>query len=470
MAEAHAHQGSAAPRKAGPARRIGPSLVCLQPHAIAPSCEAPTLVTSLPAPCSPACPDLAQLLHTAVAQAFNAVVITNAALDGEGPCITYCNPAFCRMTGYTEQELLGRSPRLLQGPHTDPQVLQRLRECLRSGTFFQGSTVNYRKDGSSYLVEWNISPVRDAQGQVQAYVSVQQDITKRVRAEQRQALLARALNATQDAVVIANAQAQILFVNQAFEDLTGYRSDEVLGRTPKFLQSGEHPPAFYSQLRDALARGDSCQTTFANRRKDGSIYHAAQTITPLRDEAGTTQHYVSVTKDVTELIARTQELREQAHHDALTGLLNRRAGEQQLERCQQAAQLEGQGYALILADIDNFKSINDRFGHEEGDRVLQRCATLLSRKVRSGDALIRWGGEEFLIVLPGCRLEAAQELAERIRAAMAQEQDAVVGSITLSLGVGAWQPGEYSSTLLRRTDQALYRAKTSGRNQVAVAP
>lgn len=152
MAEAHAHQGSAAPRKTGPARRVGPSLICLQPHAIAPSCETPTLVTSLPAPSSPACPDLAQLLHTAVAQAFNAVVITNAALDGEGPCITYCNPAFCRMTGYTEQELLGRSPRLLQGPKTDPQVLQRLRECLRSGTFFQGSTVNYRKDGSSYLV------------------------------------------------------------------------------------------------------------------------------------------------------------------------------------------------------------------------------------------------------------------------------------------------------------------------------
>jgi diguanylate cyclase (GGDEF)-like protein len=176
-----------------------------------------------------------------------------------------------------------------------------------------------------------------------------------------------------------------------------------------------------------------------------------------------------VTKDVTELIARTQELREQAHHDALTGLLNRRAGEQQLERCQRTAQIECQSYALILADIDNFKSINDRFGHDEGDRVLQRCATLLSRKVRSGDALIRWGGEEFLIVLPGCNWPP-QELAERIRAAMAQEQDAVVGSITLSLGVGAWQPGECSSTLLRRTDQALYRAKTSGRNQVAVAP
>lgn len=432
--------------------------------------SAPT-VNPLPAPSATPGPDLAQLLQTAVEQAFNAVVITSAGSDGAGPLITYCNSAFCRMTGYARTELLGRSPRMLQGPKTDPQVLQRLRECLQQGRFFQGSTVNYRKDGSSYLVEWNISPVRDAQGQVQAYVSVQQDITARVRAEQRQALLARALNATQDAVVIANEQAQILFVNQAFEDLTGYRSDEVQGRTPKFLQSGEHTPAFYAQLRDALARGDSCQTTFANRRKDGSIYHAAQTITPLKDEAGATQHYVSVTKDVTELIARTQELREQAHHDALTGLLNRRAGEQQLERCQRTAQIECQSYALILADIDNFKSINDRFGHDEGDRVLQRCATLLSRKVRSGDALIRWGGgEEFLIVLPGCKLAAAQELAERIRAAMAQEQDAVVGSITLSLGVGAWQPGECSSTLLRRTDQALYRAKTSGRNQVAVAP
>ena len=116
---------------------ICPSLVCWQPHAIAPSCEAPTLVTSLPAPSTPACPDLAQLLHTAVAQAFNAVVITNAALDGEGPCITYCNPAFCRMTGYTEQELLGRSPRLLQGPHTAPRSCSACANACAAGRFFR---------------------------------------------------------------------------------------------------------------------------------------------------------------------------------------------------------------------------------------------------------------------------------------------------------------------------------------------
>jgi len=414
-------------------------------------------------------PDLIPLLQTAVEQAFNAVVITDARLHDGGPYITYCNPAFCRMTGYAAIDLLGHSPRLLQGPQTDPLVLQRLRECLHKEQFFQGSTVNYRKDGSSYLVEWNISPVRDAQGRLQAYVSVQHDITARVRAEQHQALLARALNATQDSVVIADQRGQILFVNQAFEALTGYCSDEVQGCTPTFLQSDEHPPAFYARLRETLARGESCQATVANRRKDGSIFHAAQTITPLKDEAGITQHYVSVAKDVTRLVKHTQELRELADHDALTGLLNRHAGERQLQRCQRAAKMECQGYALILADIDNFKSINDRFGHEEGDNVLKRCAALLGRTVRSGDALVRWGGEEFLIVLPNCQLQGARELAERVRRAMASEQDAVVGAVTLSLGVAAWQPGESRRTLLQRTDQALYHAKAKGRNQVVVA-
>lgn len=414
-------------------------------------------------------PDLLQLLQAAVEQAFNAIVITTAELDGDGPRITYCNPAFCAMTGYATAELLGQSPRMLQGPLTDPQLLQRLRECVRGGQFFKGTTFNYRKDGSTYMVEWNISPVRNALGKIQAFVSVQQDITARFEAEQRQALLAQALHATQDAVLIADHQAHIVFVNQAFENLTGYCSQEVLGRTPQFLQSGQHPPEFYTQLRNSFRRGESSQATFTNRHKSGRLYYAAQTITPLKDATGTIMHYVSVSKDVTELILRTQELREQAHHDVLTGLLNRRAGEKQLQQCQQTAQTGQQGYALILGDIDTFKQINDQFGHEVGDRVLQRCANLLSTSMRSGDAVVRWGGEEFLIILPGCPLDAAQEWAERMRSAVAAQEDPNVGHITMSLGVAAWQPPEYSAQLLRRADDALYQAKQNGRNQVVAA-
>lgn len=409
------------------------------------------------------------LLQAAVDQSFNAVVITSADHSGSGPCITYCNRAFAAMTGYSAEELLGQSPRILQGPLTDPKVIQHLPQCLQNGEFFQGSTFNYRKDGSAYLVEWNISPVRDASGQIQAYVSVQQDITARVRAEQRQALLAKALDATHDAVLIADHQAHILFVNHAFEQQTGYSSAEVLGRTPQFLQSGQHTPAFYNQLRAALQQGSSYRNTFTNRHKNGSLYYAAQTISPIKDEHGAISHYVSVSKDVTALVTHTRELRQQAYHDALTGLLNRRAGETQLQLCSQNAQMRQSHYALILCDIDNFKQVNDRFGHETGDHVLQRCASLLSASVRSGDTVVRWGGEEFLIILPDCPPSAALDLAERIRSTVASHDDPVIGGFTISLGVATSETIEDHTALLRKADSALYACKRNGRNQALIA-
>ncbi len=410
------------------------------------------------------------LLQTAVEQAFNAIVVTTANLQGDGPIIIYCNPAFCVMTGYKAEELIGRSPRMLQGPLTDPKVLRRLRACLHSRQFFEGATFNYRKDGSAYLVEWNVSPVLDAHGDIRAFVSVQQNITERVQAQESQALLARALDATDDAVLIADEKANILFVNQAFEQLTGYGSAEVLGPTPAYLQSGTPPPAFHTKLREALAQGEGCKATFSDRQKHGRLYYVAQTITLLKDDSGATRHYVGVSKDVTELVMRTQELREQAYHDALTGLLNRRAGQAQLHSCQRRAQAEDNGYALILGDIDKFKQINDRFGHEAGDHILRQCATLLKAVVRSGDAVVRWGGEEFLIILPSCQLEAACELAERMRASIAAQRDAMARSITMSFGVSAWQSPEDSAAVLRRADRALYLAKKNGRDRVTALP
>ncbi|MFZ7310742.1 sensor domain-containing diguanylate cyclase [Comamonas jiangduensis] len=413
--------------------------------------------------------EVLNLLQAAVDQAFNAVLITSPGENGRGHKIIYCNPAFCKMTGYSLEELFGQSPGLLQGPLTDKELLKKLRITLLENKPFLGSALNYRKDGTIYLVEWNISAVRDATGEIQAYVSVQQDITARAEAEHRQALLARALDATEDAVLISDDKAQILFVNQAFEHQTGYSSSEVLGKTPKFLQSGTHTPTFYADLHLALAQGESYQSTFTNKHKDGHLYYAAQTITPIKDENGSIAHFVSVSKDVSDLVMRTHELKKQAEHDALTGLLNRRVGERKLKLCCKTAQSKKQAYALILIDIDNFKKINDQFGHDEGDRVLRQCAKLINSSVRMGDIVTRWGGEEFLIVLPGCPLDAARDLAERIRKVVASQNDPIVGQITLSLGVGTVRLSENYTELLKRTDEALYQAKRSGRNKVVIA-
>lgn len=411
----------------------------------------------------------AQLLEAAVAQSFNAVVITNAEMQGGGPVITYCNPAFCSMTGYSREELLGLSPRVLQGPDTDAKVIERLRQCLIDGRFFQGSAVNYRKGGTPYHVSWNISAVRDEGDEITHFVSVQQDVTHQVMAERERDLMAQALNIANAPVLITDRSGRMVFVNRAFEHQTGYAASEVLGHTPAILRSGVHTPQFYAELRDALVQGENFSRTFVNRRKDGGLYHAAQSISALRDPTHRITHYVSISKDISDLVQREQELREQAYRDGLTGLLNRSAGKYELDGCQTSAERHGASYAVIMCDIDLFKQVNDQHGHEVGDHVLQQVAQALRLSVRATDHVVRWGGEEFLLILPGAGLASAQQLAERIRSAIATQVFPGVGSVTMSSGVGAWNLGETPVDLLRRVDMALYAAKGRGRNLVALA-
>ncbi|APX84452.1 histidine kinase [Methylorubrum extorquens] len=138
-------------------------------------------------------PDL-EVLHAAVQASGEAILITSAKLEEPGPCIEYVNPAFTRLTGYEAHEVLGRTPRLLQGPGTERVVLDRMRAALAAGEAFQGEALNYRKDGSTYMVEWLITPVRDGDGCVSRWVSAQRDVTERRAYEDQQALLVRELH------------------------------------------------------------------------------------------------------------------------------------------------------------------------------------------------------------------------------------------------------------------------------------
>jgi PAS domain S-box-containing protein len=133
-------------------------------------------------------------LRAAVEASGEAILITSAELNEPGPRIEYANPAFTRMTGYEAGEVIGRSPRFLQGPDTDRAVLDRLRRALEAGEAAQGEAVNYRKDGSTYMVEWLITPVREADGRVTHWVSAQRDVTERRAGEDRQALMVRELH------------------------------------------------------------------------------------------------------------------------------------------------------------------------------------------------------------------------------------------------------------------------------------
>jgi len=410
--------------------------------------------------------DFSGLLQAAVLQSFNAVVITDASLDDGGPYIVFCNPAFCSMSGYLADELVGLSPRVLQGQDTDPDVIARLRDCLLSGTFFHGDAVNYRKDGTPYHVEWNISPVRNEAGEITHYVSVQRDITASMALQQSRDMLAAAIHATPDAVVITDAQTRILFVNHAFERMSGYVLDEVQGRVPAMLYPEGEGLLQPADLARHMQAGEVIRRTVVHCRKGGERYFADQSVAALTDDQGEIAYYVSVSRDVSDRIETENKLREWAHHDALTGLFNRRYGERLLGAQQGRAQAGDGPCSVILCDIDHFKQINDNHGHHCGDEILRQVTARLAAGMRGTDRIVRWGGDELLVLLPHTALAEATTLAERVRAKVAGMTFPPVGAVTLSLGVAEWCAGESRRNVLKRADEALYQAKERGRNRV----
>jgi diguanylate cyclase (GGDEF)-like protein/PAS domain S-box-containing protein len=413
--------------------------------------------------------DKALLFQAALDQSYNSVVITDASRTGDGPRIVYANPSFERMTGYSVNELIGKSPKILQGPLTDKSVIEEMRICMRSGKYFEGTTINYNKDGHPYNVEWSISPIKDQSGVIQYFISVQKNITAFIKAQQERNLLAQALNDSPDCVMITDIENKIVFVNSGFEQLTGYEQDEVLGREPSFL---------WNAMTDALLKKPESTpsrkiTHFKlqepNLRKDSSLFYVDQSIANIMDDAGKITHYVSFSKDCTDRLKRELALTDLASRDALTGLLNRRSGEQLLKQYDDEKQPSKKLLCLIMMDIDNFKKINDTFGHAVGDHILKSSSQLLKNKARNTDSVIRWGGEEFLIIVPDSRLKDALEFAERIRKSIEQHTDSEVGHITASFGVAELRIDEGTASLLNRADKALYKAKLDGKNCVQSA-
>lgn len=408
----------------------------------------------------------ALLFQAALDQSYNSVVITDANLSGKGSRIIYVNPAFEKMTGYSMQELIGKSPKILQGPLTDQNVIDEMRACLRNGKYFEGSTINYNKNGEPYNVEWSISPIKDASGVIQYFISVQKNITAFINAQQERNLLAKALNDSPDCIMITDIEHKIVFVNTGFEQLTGYRQDEALGKTPAFLWHGFHDKRQHTTASRLPKKITHFKLQQPNLRKDGSVFYVDQSIATITDESGKVTHYVSFSKDATERLERELALKDLAERDALTGLLNRRSGEQLLKQFENEKQLARKMLCLIMMDVDNFKIINDTFGHAVGDDILKSSSQLLKTKARNTDSVIRWGGEEFLIIVPNSTLKTALEFAERIRKSIEQQIDSKVGRITASFGVAELGSDETTASLLNRADKALYKAKLSGKNCV----
>ncbi|MGM0535188.1 MAG: sensor domain-containing diguanylate cyclase [Pseudomonadota bacterium] len=402
-------------------------------------------------------------LYIAVEQSPAATAIT----DVKGR-IEFVNQRFLDVTGYAREELIGQTPAVIQSGETADEVYRDLWQTLRAGRVWQGELLNRRKNGQLYWEAEVITPVRNDAGEIVNFVAVKEDVTERKRQENELKLLATAFE-TGQATMITDANMQIERVNQAFTDITGYREHEVLGKTPRIFKSGRHSPDFYARLWDSLLKTGHWQGEIWNRNKFGDIYPLWQSITAVRDDTGRIRSFVAVFHNITERKRMETELERQATLDHLTGTYNRRAFDTALRQAIDQAEVNDESFSLLLFDIDHFKEVNDRHGHDVGDAILKQLAHRVAGSLRSTDILSRWGGEEFTILLPDTRLRGASTFAERLRSQVGESRLHGL-AITISTGITEYRPGDDMDSMLGRADDALYQAKSAGRNRVVADP
>ncbi len=409
-----------------------------------------------------------EVLYAVVDQMWNAVVITSGS-KADHYAVQYANPAFLGMTGYTLDELLGRPLTHLQGPDTDQAVIDELKLCLERGSFFEGQTFNYKKGGERYFVRWNISAIRNDIGEIVNYVSVQTDLSELRASQGRNLLLEEVLQVIPDPILMTNEGLEIGFCNLAARNLfdchVGQNLTSILVQTMSV-----------AQLRVALHEngkegnnGVGWRVVLEHRGSSGSSIFIDHSVRPVSNEATGAQDLILVGKDISNHIEREENLSKEAKTDALTGLFNRGHGEELLKSLIQGKVLKTSPIAVASIDIDHFKSINDTYGHSVGDDVIRSVANTILKTVRLNDHVIRWGGEEFLVIFTDVSSIRPPLLADRIRVAVATTELPAVGGVTVSVGVGTPHIGEKHDELLKRVDAALYEAKARGRNNTCQA-
>lgn len=328
--------------------------------------------------------------------------------------------------------------------------------------------------GSHRWLETHAVPLRSPQGNITALLGVTRDITARKAAEQALRIAAIAFE-SQEGMMVTDADARIVQVNQAFMRLTGYTAEEVIGKTPAFLNSGKQTPTFYQELWSELKQRDTWQGEVWNRRKNGEIYPEWLVITAVRDAHDAVTHYVGAFTDITTKKEAEQKILNLAFYDALTGLPNRRLLTDRLEQARLASHRSGSHGALIYLDLDRFKSLNDSQGHSIGDLLLTEVARRLEATVRAEDTVARFGGDEFVIMLEDLAESAAEAanraegVAEKILHVLNQPfmLDRVEHHSSPSIGITLFNGKQDSiEDLLKRADLAMYEAKSSGGNTV----
>ena len=295
------------------------------------------------------------------------------------------------------------------------------------------------------------------------------DVDEDKRNSEQLRLLAKVFAHSGEAILVTDAQNRIVSVNESFTRLTGYSADEVQGQNPRILSAGRTTREEYDEMWQAIRHKGTWQGEIWDQRKDGSVYPKWLTISTLRDDQGRVTHYIGNFTDISERKDAERQILHLAHHDTLTGLANRFSLHQRLEQAVALARRDGRGLAVLFIDLDRFKAINDSLGHPMGDRLLIEVGQRLRGSVRESDAVARFGGDEFVIVmtdLQEANVGQISSLASKILRRLSRAYNIAGRELhsTPSIGISVFpEDGDDVDTLLKNADMAMYHAKSLGR-------
>ncbi len=228
------------------------------------------------------------------------IAMTDANLD-EGVKFIFVNSAFCKETGYEAQELIGESPKILQGEKSNKELLSGLKDELRSTGKFKGQTVNYKKDGSEYIVKWTITELKNRYNKAIAYISFHKIITQFVRSENENNLLQEIVQQVPSSIIVTDLEANIIYVNDSFLKNIQYTKDELIGKNARILKSGKQNEKYYEKMWKSLMETERFEGVFISSRKDGSLFYDKKTITLAKDRENQAKYYIGVSHDITKL-------------------------------------------------------------------------------------------------------------------------------------------------------------------------
>ena len=417
-----------------------------------------------------ATPESVLVGRTPLARLVDVLPGTFYALNREGRFVLW-NRNHERLTGLTPEETGATNALELFDLQTRPSIAEYIRRVFENNeeVLFESNVISRSGRETPML----LCGSRIACNGGQYLVGMGLDISELRRQQVALRLRERALHAANNGIVITRIEGPdcpIEYVNPAFERISGYPAPEVIGRDSRFMAAPGMDANERARVHDAIVARQPVSVVFRNLRKNGELFWNDLSITPVLDDHGEATHFIGIIMDVTATKQRTAHLEHEVNHDALTGLANRNLLWDRLEQALHLSQRQKSLVAVVLIDLNNFKNINDSFGHEAGDVVLKVVARRLQASVRDSDTVARLSGDEFVLVLvnqPSLRFTL--RMIERLRQGLTQpvsfmHKEIAVGA---SLGVSVYpHDGATAVDLIRAADVAMYHAKATGRDEV----